>query len=196
MNKKVVEKVKTAESTISMVLGVVVVVVAGIILFNYFKGFIKKQSEKETETITPTREEIFNEEVEKRTSAFSGELPAKYEVEKGDSLWKISIKFYGYGYNWVDISKENNLRNPGQIEAGQEFIIPNVEPKKPILTVLPTITAGPIDGSSYEVKKGDNLWNISVRAYQDGYKWPQIVQANDIANPEIIHAGNVLVIPR
>ena len=196
MNKKVVEKVKTAESTISMVLGVVVVVVAGIILFNYFKGFIKKQSEKETETITPTQEEIFNEEVEKRTSAFSGELPAKYEVEKGDSLWKISIKFYGYGYNWVDISKENNLRNPGQIEAGQEFIIPNVEPKKPILTVLPTIMAGLIDGNSYEVKKGDNLWNISVRAYQDGYKWPQIVQANDIANPDIIHAGNVLVIPR
>ena len=196
MNKKVVEKVKTAESTISMVLGVVVVVVAGIILFNYFKGFIKKQSEKETETITPTQEEIFNEEVEKRTPAFSGELPAKYEVEKGDSLWKISIKFYGYGYNWVDISKENNLRNPGQIEAGQEFIIPNVEPKKPILTVLPTIMAGPIDGNSYEVKKGDNLWNISVRAYQDGYKWPQIVQANDIANPDIIHAGNVLVIPR
>ena len=196
MNKKVIEKVKTAESTISMILGVVVVVVAGIILFNYFKGFIKKQSEKETET-TQSQEEMFKKEVEEGTPAFNGELPTKYKVEIGDSLWKISIKFYGYGYNWVDISKENNLLNPEQIEVGQELTIPNVEPKRPLQAISQTKTVNPIEGNSYVIEKGDNLWNISVRAYQDGYKWTQIAQANNnIANPDIIHTGNVLVIPR
>lgn len=196
MKKKVIEKVKTAESTISLVLGVVVVVVAGIILFNYFKGFIKKQTGKESQTSTQSQEEMFNEEVEEGTSAFKGELPAKYIVEKGDSLWKISIKFFGYGYNWVDISRENNLTNPGQIEVGQELTISDVPARKPIVVVAQSKIADPIGGSSYEVKKGDNLWNISVRAYQDGYKWPQIAQVNKLTNPDMIHEGNVLVIPR
>jgi len=196
MNKKIIEKVKTAESTISMVLGVIVVVVAGIILFNYFKGFIKRQSLNEKESSTQLQEEMFDEKVEEGIPAFKGELPAKYEVEQGDSLWKISEKFFGYGYNWVDISKENNLKSPGQIEVGQELNIPSVEPKKPLLSVSQTKTVDSIEGNSYTVKKGDNLWNISVRAYQDGYKWTQIAQTNKIINPDLIYAGNVLVIPR
>lgn len=196
MKKKVIEKVKTAESTISLVLGVVVVIVAGVILFNYLKGFIKKQTGEESQTNTQSQEEMFNEEVEEGTSAFKGELPAKYIVEKGDSLWKISIKFFGYGYNWVDISRENNLINPGQIEVGQELTISDVPARKPIVVVAQSKIADPIEGGSYEIKKGDNLWNISVRAYQDGYKWPQIAQANKLTNPDMIYAGNVLVIPR
>ncbi len=196
MKKKVIEKVKTAESTISLVLGIVVVIVAGVILFNYLKGFIKKQTGEETPTNIQPQEEMFNKEVEEGTPAFKGELPTKYIVEKGDNLWKISIKFFGYGYNWVDISRENNLTNPGQIEVGQELNISDVPVKKPVVVVAQSKISDPIEGGSYEVKKGDNLWNISVRAYQDGYKWTQIAQANKLTNPDMIHAGNVLVIPR
>ena len=53
-----------------------------------------------------------------------------------------------------------------------------------------------IAGDSYTVVKGDNLWNIAVRAYGDGFRWTEIAEANNLVNPSIIHRGNVFVIPR
>jgi len=193
MKTKIVEKVKTAESTISMFFGIAVVVIAGVLLFNYFKNYIKKQPVEETQST----ESVFDQAPEEGKPAYNGELPTKYQVQINDSLWSISVKFYGYGYNWVDISKENNLNNSDQIEVGQELTIPNVEPRIPAKAeTLQTKTANTIEGSSYVVQKGDSLWNISVRAYQDGYKWVEIAKANNLSNPDFIHAGNTLTIPR
>lgn len=53
-----------------------------------------------------------------------------------------------------------------------------------------------IVGNTYTVVRGDNLWNISVRAYGTGFKWGEIAKANNLLNPRVIHAGNVLQIPR
>lgn len=50
-------------------------------------------------------------------------------------------------------------------------------------------------GGEYTVVRGDNLWDIAVAAYGDGYRWTDIAEANDLVNPSIIHAGNVLTIP-
>jgi nucleoid-associated protein YgaU len=40
------------------------------------------------------------------------------------------------------------------------------------------------------------LWTIAVRAYGDGYKWTEIAKANKLVNPNLIHPGNVFVLPR
>lgn len=53
-----------------------------------------------------------------------------------------------------------------------------------------------ITGNSYTVQSGDNLWDIAVRAYGDGYRWVEIAQANNLANPGLIFSGNVFTIPR
>lgn len=47
----------------------------------------------------------------------------------------------------------------------------------------------------YTVQKGDTLWAIAKRYYGDGNKYPQIARANNIANPNIIHVGQKLLIP-
>jgi len=62
------------------------------------------------------------------------------------------------------------------------------------MTQQPSMTA--ISGTKYTVARGDNLWNISVRAYGNGFAWGEIAQANNLSNPSIIHAGNVLNLPR
>lgn len=201
MNKKVIGKVKTAESTISLVLGIIVVIAAVVLLFNYFKGYTKRASnETSTETSTENQEEA----VETGTTAegtgtpsYTGALPTTYKVVEGDTLWSISNNFFGYGYNWVDISKENKLANPEQIEVGQELTIPKVEVKIPVSVAGAQSTkANSISEKEYKVVKGDNLWNISVRAYQDGYKWPDIAKANNLSNPNVIEVDQVLAIPR
>ena len=192
-NTKIISQIRSSESTISLALGILVVLVAGFFLFKYFKNLATKPNESQVN-------EGAAETQEQKQAGEAGEeqktLPTKYIVQKGDNLWKISLKFYGSGYNWVDISRQNNLKNPGLIEEGEELQIPNMPAKKPVLAKTNQEVNQPITGNSYTVVKGDNLWNISVRAYQDGYKWTEIAKANRLVNPGLIHSGNQLIIPR
>ena len=47
----------------------------------------------------------------------------------------------------------------------------------------------------YTVVKGDTLWAIAKKYYGDGNRYPEIARANNIANPNIIHIGQKLLIP-
>lgn len=191
--KDLVNKVKDQESTISTILGVLVVIVVGYLLFRYFKGtpaFPPPTSEK-TESVTPTQSPEAAATVPQRSPV---SLPTTYKVVKNDSLWKISERYYGTGFNWKAISNENNLKNPSILFIGQELKIPQLA--QTITQKTQTSFGEPITGNSYQVVKGDNLWKISVRAYQDGFKWVQIAKANKLTSPGIIHPGNVLTIPR
>ncbi len=53
-----------------------------------------------------------------------------------------------------------------------------------------------ISGTSYTIVSGDNLWDIAVRAYGDGYRWTEIASANALENPDLIFPGNTLKLPR
>lgn len=45
------------------------------------------------------------------------------------------------------------------------------------------------------VVRGDTLWGIAKRYYGNGNRYPEIAKANNIANPDIIHVGQKLLIP-
>jgi nucleoid-associated protein YgaU len=47
-----------------------------------------------------------------------------YTVQPGDTLSKISKRFYGDRNRYPQIAKANNLENPDQIKAGQQLLIP------------------------------------------------------------------------
>ncbi len=137
-----------------------------------------------------------------------------YEVSKGDTLWSISEKVYGTGFNWQLIADTNKLEDPNNIEAGTKLSIPKLTP-----TVTEEVEVGeseqeakiePVQdkdteteiskddkkATEYVAKSGDNLWKIAVEQYGDGYKWVEIAKANSLVNPDIIHAGNSFAIPR
>jgi len=127
-----------------------------------------------------------------------------YVVIEGDTLWKIAEKKYNNGYNWVDIQKANKLANPNVIFAGTKIKLPKIEQKIATIKkatnndkqVASSNQTSKITGNSYIVVKGDNLWDIAVRAYGDGYAWTKISSTNKLLNPNIIHSGNKLIIPR
>lgn len=48
---------------------------------------------------------------------------------------------------------------------------------------------------TYTVVSGDTLWAIAERFYGDGNRYPEIAQASGVANPDLIHPGQVLTIP-
>jgi len=185
------KKMSWRDSYGSLLLGMVVVVVVGFIIFSFVKN---KGNLQQTSSVKNSA--VSEEQGDKPKSS----LPKTYTVVAGDHLWSISEKFYKSGYNWVDIAKANNLANPSIVHAGVKLTIPDAKPK--IITIakqdkvseVPTMNA--IKGTSYTIVSGDNLWNIAVRAYSDGYRFVEIAKANNLSNPDLIFSGNKLTIPR
>ncbi len=186
-------KFKINESTMSTLLGAAVVILVGFLIFNYFRQTSKK-SEITPEAAQEKSEITFEEEGDQVVPV---NLPVTHKVSSGEDLWKIAEKYYGSGYNWVDIAQQNKLINPDVIFIDQELNIPKVAVRKPLLEADQTkAVTDKIEGNTYKVKEGDNLWTISVRAYADGYKWPEIAKANNLANPDLLLIDQELKLPR
>ena len=172
-------KKQWSESYASLIIGVLIVVVASIFAVAFFRnGNLSKFDKINTADST------------------IAEPASSYEIKQGDSLWSISEKIYGSGYNWVDLAKANNLSNPGLIHPGNKLAIPDVQ-KITIATIQQTQNNSPsISGDSYQIQKGDYLWQIAIRAYGDGYKWIEIARVNNLPNPDLIYADTTLKLPR
>jgi nucleoid-associated protein YgaU len=48
---------------------------------------------------------------------------------------------------------------------------------------------------TYTVRPGDTLFAVAERFYGDGSQYPQIADASSVADPNLIHPGQVLTIP-
>ncbi len=174
--QKFLKTLKLNESEISMFLGALVVIVTGVLVVNYFK-------DKKGEIITNNNSKT--------------EITSDHVVTKGETLWSIAEDSYGSGYNWVDIYSANKLTSQ-KLEVGQKLTIPEVSAKKPTATKVVSVLdkTSAISQNSYTIEKGDSLWKIAVRSYGDGYKWVEIAKANKLVNPNLLHVGNVLTLPR
>lgn len=238
--KDALKALKENESSVSMILGVVVVLIVGLLLFNYFRSSkptpeISEQSQSD-EIATGSGEISYETEDGKAVPA---NLPTEYEVVAGDDLWHIAQKYYGSGYNWSDIAKANDLQNANVLRKGSRLTIPRVavllsngerqsidaanqatndttneltkaqsSEEKEVSVVVgeeESVSEQPVQAEektissngSYTVVRGDNLWNIALKQYNDGYRWVEIYQANKdaIENPGLIHAGLELRLP-
>jgi LysM repeat protein len=118
-----------------------------------------------------------------------------YTIQRGDTLYSIATRF---GVTVQAIAAANNIVNPNLIYAGQVLVIPDgssgggdapapAPPSPPAPAPNPPPSSG-----TYVVKPGDTLFRIAVL---HGVTMAAIVQANGIANPNIIYAGQVLTIP-
>lgn len=65
----------------------------------------------------------------------TGDKMTEYEVQKGDSLWRISERFYGSGYEWTTIVRaEDAPKNPNYLPVGETVFLPEIYyiPKDPL----------------------------------------------------------------
>lgn len=185
--KAVLKYLKLNESNITMILGALVIVVLGFIVINYFRTSTTGQLQTGTST------EVQNPS---QPTIKPGKGPVSYTVGTGETLWSIAEKQYNSGYNWVDISQANKLVNPNKIMAGQVLTIPDVAPKVAIASDTVENNTPTVTNSKYSVAKGDSLWSISLKVYGDGRAWTKIATANSLSNPNLIHAGNSLNLPK
>jgi nucleoid-associated protein YgaU len=74
------------------------------------------------------------------------------------------------------------------VESGSSSTAPSAPPSKP----------GAASVETYVVVAGDSLSKIAKRLYGDAAKWRQLYEVNrdQIKNPDLIHPGQKLKIPR
>jgi nucleoid-associated protein YgaU len=166
-----------------------------------------KSGGETTDTVPPVKEGNYTLTLVRQAngSIMPQNLPSKHTVIAGESLWKIAETYYGSGYNWVDIAKANGELKSQKIEAGEELQLPNVRVRVPkngnllakVQDQPPVATTNVLAGGTYTIQKGDSLWTIAVKEYNDGFMWTRIASANSdkIKNPGIIEVGWELQIP-
>lgn len=194
---KIENEIQSNQSKLNMVLGMLIVLVVGILVFNYFNRGKTGLGPAQSTT-------------SEQTDVTADKLPGKYTVKDGDTLFDIANKYYNDGYKYTEIAKVNNLTNPDALETGQMLDIPKLEitavTASPAPANLPTdleannsqdtTWGAKITGDSYTVQPGDWLSTIAGRAYGDIYSYEKISKANNITNPNNIEAGITLIIPR
>lgn len=113
-------------------------------------------------------------------------------VKPGDTLYEISGR---YGVPVGQIARFNRIANPDLILVGQKLVVGNVAvaAAEPLLSPAMTRVSSLLSPSAalHLVKPGETLYRISGLY---GMSVEKIARDNDIANPNLILAGQKLVV--
>lgn len=203
LSEKLQSQLQGNQSYLNLVLGILIVFIAGLLAFNYFSKGNNDQS-KLGPAQTVNQEAVVD--------ADPNNLPGKYTVKEGDTLFIVAQKYYNDGYKFDRIAQTNKITDVDRIEVGQVLEIPKLEEPKTELAktevakenlgegtggaINQTTWGEKIDSDSYTVMEGDWLSTIAGRAYGDIMAYNKIAEANNIADPNLITPGTVLRLPR
>lgn len=127
------------------------------------------------------------------TSILEAEQDFRYEVQRGDTLNAVARR---YGLTVKELVEANDIADPNRIFPGQKLIIPGYMLPKPQPEAEPpaTLRAAPDTGEHfiYPVAGGDTLSTIAKR---HSITLRELIDANDIEDPNLIHVGQKLIIP-
>jgi murein DD-endopeptidase MepM/ murein hydrolase activator NlpD len=99
-----------------------------------------------------------------------------YIIQSGDTLWAISQRF---GVDMDALQRANNITNPGQVNAGDQLVIPGYEGIRGVLVTEP-------------VPFGESLSSLS-RRYQIPVEL--LARLNHVVSPVELFSGANLIIP-
>ena len=123
-----------------------------------------------------------------------------YEVQPGDTLWRIARKQYGEGDTKRIVSQIESI-NPdidaSSLPIGRKIKLPNKLPDG--LVTPPLVEQAAADGNVlYTVREGDSLQRIAQRQLGDSGRWNEIWTLNKarINDPASIQVGQTLLLPK
>jgi nucleoid-associated protein YgaU len=201
--KAKIASMNLSRSYTSLAYGVITVLVIFALIFAAVRVFTQDNTPNISEDAVSTMSEENNQ-----TNV--------HVVKEGETLWSISEEVYNDGFAWKEIADANNISEASTLEEGTELIIPAREAQaqeismtdgedavaEPTMSqmqeqpeVSPSTSQESITGSTYTVKAGDTLWDISMRTYGTGYRWTEIASSNSISDPNIIFTGTNLQLP-
>lgn len=60
-------------------------------------------------------------------------------------------------------------------------------------SISPSITKNP--EKTYTMQENETLWDVAVREYGDGFRYTEIIEANNFENPDYVPPGTKIIIP-
>lgn len=117
-------------------------------------------------------------------------LNRNYVVETGDTLQQIALRF---GVDETALRQLNRVAGNADLAAGDTLLLPATRQELAPPPPLPTGAAEDTDGTAnYIVAAGDSLGLI---AQAHGLTLAELMEANQIANPDAIYVGQRLELP-
>jgi nucleoid-associated protein YgaU len=128
---------------------------------------------------------------------------AEYEVQRGDSYWRIAEHYTGSGSRWRELRDLNVGRlhvnatpftaDSKLIHPGDHLLLPATWPEPATSSSEPA----PPGAAVHIVKRGENLSRIAGEELDDPDRWPEIYRLNRdrIGDPDLVYAGQALRLP-
>ncbi len=139
-----------------------------------------------------------------RESALNRDVATKkHRVDEDESLWSIAEEHYGDGalytklaaFNSDRIGDDNSINVGVVLEIPPKHVLTGNAPA-PRKATAPSRKASESTGATtYTVAEGDTLGDISMRLLGTSKRWREIVELNNIEDPDVVPVGTRLKIP-
>ncbi len=124
--------------------------------------------------------------------------PKQHRVEYGETLYGISVQYYGRSSGTAAILKANpSVKGPKGLREGQTLVIPALDSQPAELAIAPT-PAVPPGRKPYVVRDGDSFYTIAKRVLDDGKRWEEIYEMNKALvknSPKRLRPGMTILVP-
>jgi len=187
---------KSSQSFLGVLIVVAILIIGGVILFNNRdQGVVTEEATSQSEQEEQKQSEV--EDLKKKIEEASPE-------EKGDLEKQLNEKQTELSKLRKDLttSLQNEIKDLTEkvqnatAEERKELEKQIAEKQKELGTLQDQKTTDESGlPTEYSVVKGDHLWGIATRFYNDGYKWTVLAAENSIQNPDLIIPGQKITIP-
>lgn len=124
--------------------------------------------------------------------------PKQHRVEYGETLYGISVQYYGRSSGTSAILKANpGIKSPKSLREGQTLVIPAMDSPVVELTAAATPALAP-GRTAYVVRDGDSFYTIAKRVLNDGKRWEEIYEMNKALvknSPKRLRPGMTIAVP-
>lgn len=107
----------------------------------------------------------------------SGNFERQHTIAGGENVWRLARDFYQNEQLFRFVMKINGLGSKSIVKPGDTIRMPSIEK---------------IVSSGYLVGDRDTLWGIASELYASGQEYPQLVERNEIVEPDLIYPLDVL----